>query len=426
MSFDFRSLLNNQLELGNNSTISNFNLSNTGNNLNENFMTQVNHSSNTNGFSQISQLYSPHLLNENNFTQRIDQYNINHNSNYENNIENSHIYSPNQNQLSILSSHFEHINYHCNSELCSEFSYQTNFDEEIHKKLFYSRSRMEYDIRNMPVLKLLQYRLNTLTNETEIHKVYYITPFGLKDTQRDAIDFEVKIGRMQLDENENISNDIILLDRSISRFHCKIDFKDGFKKIDPLPEEFLAIFMMNHPRLGQNINVKNLDQLNLINICSYMKIKREFRIQDSGSILGTYIRLKRNHVVPLKMGQIFSIGSEFTLVVHNIKINHQVNQLHGNNNGNQNNLSGNLFNNELCQILLEERKSGAVIIGNFSEEFKQQLQLAESFLELGENSNIRGNLNNNNGQSLLMKSPVPFLEVVIHHQINNQEVSRRL
>jgi hypothetical protein len=424
MSFDFRSLINNQQEFGNHSFISNLNLSNTGNNPNENFMTQVNQSNNI-PFSQISQLNSPQIITENNFTQGIHQYNLNQNLLNDNNIENYHIYSPNQNQLSILSSQFEHTNYHCNSELCSEFSYQTNFDEEIHKKLFYSRSRMEYDIHNMPVLKLLQYSINNLTNEADIHKIYYITPFGLRGTQRDAIDFEVKIGRMQLDENNYVSNDVILLDGSISRFHCKIDYKDGFRKIESLPDEFMAIFMMNHHRLGQNINVKNLDQLNLINICSYLKQKREFWIQDCGSILGTYIRLKRNQLVPLKTGQIFFIGSEFTLVVHNLKINPCLeNQINSYDNTK---VSRNLLNNELRQILLEERKLGAVIIGNFSEDFLQQLKLAENFIEHGENSSNRGNLSiYNNRQSLFDNSKIPILEIIIYQEFNYQKVSRRL
>ena len=176
--------------------------------------------------------------------------------------------------------------------------------------------RDDYDLETKPHLRLSQYKLNSLTNEAEVEQVYYLTPFGLKGSRRRSKDQELKIGRMELDENGEISNDIFLGDRTVSRLHCRIEYKDGFKKVEPLSKSMLSLFMMNHWRLGRNLNVPHLDSLSIYNICTYMTKKRQFYLKDSGSVLGSFIRIKKNQSIEIKEGQILGIGNEYILVIN--------------------------------------------------------------------------------------------------------------
>ena len=343
-------------------------------------------------------------MSNNNFTQG-SMLNNNFNTfnnliNNNNNINFSHN-SPNE---SVSRSEFSlqgNNDYHCysyNMSLFTQSQYShSNFNEEINLKNYYSKMRDEYDTENLPTLILSQYYINTLTGESDINNVYYVTPYGLKDTKRENRDSEVKIGRMQLDENDKISNDIILIDRSISRLHCKIEFQDGFKKIESMHDELVSLFMMNHQRLGRNVRVPNLDQLTLMNIYSYMTKKRQFFIKDLGSILGTYIRIKRNQYIELKRGHIFAIGSEFILIVHSLL---------GSENKNSNNKT------DLLSFLKEEKAFGACILGNIPEEFTEEL------------NRVLPN-NNENDRFNFYYPPSPCLKIEINH-VYHQAMSKKL
>lgn len=194
---------------------------------------------------------------------------------------------------------------------------------ESHKKRqqqeYINQIRNQYNLLTDPVLKIKSYKMNSLTNEKEFISEHYITPYGLIGTIRNISDYCVKIGRLQNDENGMPQNDLILpSDRSISRCHCRIEYSDGFKYVRKLPDEYIALLMMNHPRLGSEINVPHMPHHLLYNILSYLHNKREFYLIDCGSILGTYIKLRFNERNYLNRTQIYAIGSEYLIIIKEI------------------------------------------------------------------------------------------------------------
>lgn len=133
------------------------------------------------------------------------------------------------------------------------------------------------------------------------------------------MDDYINIGRMERDELGQVQNDIILLpDIKISRFHCRIDISEGFKKYELLPDTWVSLLMMNHYRLGVNVIVPNLSNIMLINILSYIGKKRQFSLVDCGSILGTYIKIKMNVFQIISKDQIFSLGTDLLITVREV------------------------------------------------------------------------------------------------------------
>jgi hypothetical protein len=200
----------------------------------------------------------------------------------------------------------------------SKFTMFSENDRKNFLKQYVDNLRSKYDIYKNPCLKISLTKLNALSNDREFITDYYLTPYGLIGSERKTDDYFLKIGRLPNDCGE-VQNDIILSsDRSISRVHCKIEFGEGFKYIKRLPDEYTSFFMLNHPRLGRNINVKHLPSHLILNILSYMNNKNQFYLTDCGSISGTYIKLRHNQHYCVNRTQIYVIGSEFTLEIKEI------------------------------------------------------------------------------------------------------------
>lgn len=99
-------------------------------------------------------------------------------------------------------------------------------------------------------------------------------------------------------------------DRAISRIHCKINYKDGFKNRLGLKnktqiiEQFVAFLMNMHPRLGgttlsllnilfiANSAFRNLPKHLFAKIWEFHKAPKKFYIADIGSIFGTFMKIK--------------------------------------------------------------------------------------------------------------------------------------
>ena len=258
---------------------------------------------------------------------RISQIFIQNNSQIQNNLE---INSRNDNTQVIAQTqvmdhnilnnyyNFEQNNYMTQQIISNPLSqdelrnYIANYENKINilKEIFIKKNRNlknEYDIVNMPVLKLSQYIINHLNYENEILKTFYISPYGMKDSERFDMDNFIKIGRLLKDDNGNFINDIALGDNYVSRFHCKISIEDGFKKVEKIPEEWLSFLMINHPRLSTDSNFQNLNTELIFNIFSYLTKKRQFYIIDSGSSMGTYVKLKHSKPHELKKNEFFQI-----------------------------------------------------------------------------------------------------------------------
>ncbi|CAD8062549.1 unnamed protein product [Paramecium primaurelia] len=183
----------------------------------------------------------------------------------------------------------------------------------------YTRLR-KHEIKNTilnksePYIKITVIKNQNLLNPTQQIE-YFINQFGLIGSIKNADSEDVIIGRQEKLENYQgqliFPNDIILKEseRLISRIHCKIIFKDFFRKetsLLPLYQKTLYEF-----RLPFNIISK---------IQSYLEEPKDCYVQDIGSVFGTHIKVNRNYQA-MKKYQQYSIGSETTiqiLEIHNL------------------------------------------------------------------------------------------------------------
>jgi hypothetical protein len=125
---------------------------------------------------------------------------------------------------------------------------------------------------------------------------------------------------MSVGDDGKVQNDIIisLLDLSISRFHCQIDYSKGFNIRKSISDINLAFLMLNHERLSKETKLPNLSGDLMHNILSYFEEKRQFYITDCGSVAGTFVKLKHREQKILKKGQIYCLGNECSLIIEDI------------------------------------------------------------------------------------------------------------
>lgn len=177
----------------------------------------------------------------------------------------------------------------------------------------------EYDVENDPCVKVSVSCCNPETYIQELVQVYYITPKGVKGSQRPnrKRDKRVMIGRLEKEEDV-IRNDVVLSnDKNVSRYHCYIDYKGGFKKKSEVDSR-VALLMMNHPRLGSNLNVPVLPNYMLYDILSFAKDTHMFYLVDTGSAVGTFIKLQRNKCHLIQRGDIYCLGNEIIATVREV------------------------------------------------------------------------------------------------------------
>ena len=358
-----------------------------------------NNTSYSNLFTQIDPDYysllranPSQLNNENHFTQ-ISQGNNTNNFQHSHSLINiNNNYNSNFITLPVIRESGAKLSKYSSSSQKSWSKNKIKDDVSIYQKI------EEYDIKNKPALKLTLSKLNQLNNEQEIVSVYYITPYGMKNSLKVPTTGEesiIKIGRLQRDEHGTVQNDIVLsqVDRSISRCHCKIDISEGFKKIDPLPDSWVSFLMMNNYRLGANVNVPHISRDIIINIFSYLPKKRQFYIRDCGSILGTYIKLKYGKYSKLCKNQIYGIGNEFMITVHYI------------NKYNINKFNDKEETNKLMTCLIQAKRSNIEMLGLSSD----MLSLVENNIQLEQyNQSLDETLNNSQ-----LNPNIPFIIIEV-------------
>lgn len=131
---------------------------------------------------------------------------------------------------------------------------------------------------------------------------------------------------MKVSQDGTFQNDIVisLLDLSISRFHCQIDYSLGFNIKKPISNENVSFLMLNNERLRSKSDLPYLSGDVMNNILSFIENKRQFFIADCGSVAGTYVKLKQEEFKLLKKGQIFCLGNEYILVIEDICYDQEV------------------------------------------------------------------------------------------------------
>ncbi|CAD8168731.1 unnamed protein product [Paramecium octaurelia] len=168
--------------------------------------------------------------------------------------------------------------------------------------------------KNEPHIKItVTKNQNLLNSSSQIE--YFINQFGLIGSIKNADSEDVIIGRQEKLENYQgqliFPNDIILreTERLISRIHCKIIFRNFFRK----ENQILPLYQKTISQLKLHYNIKQ-------RITQFLEEPKDCYIQDIGSVFGTHIKIDRNYV-KLKKYQQYSIGSETTiqiLEIHNL------------------------------------------------------------------------------------------------------------
>ena len=133
---------------------------------------------------------------------------------------------------------------------------------------------------------------------------------------RRGADGDITIGRQQLTEDGTRPNDIMLTaaDRAISRTHCKIIYKHGFRTRRAMSEGFLEFLKLFSVRARAPASVYLPRELRRL-IFSYYREPHKFYITDVGSVYGTYIRITKESPAEVVKGQTFLVGADVTINV---------------------------------------------------------------------------------------------------------------
>jgi hypothetical protein len=149
-------------------------------------------------------------------------------------------------------------------------------------------------------------------------------------------------------------NDINILNegRTISRNHFHIDYSNGFKQKARLPDEWVALLMMNHDRLGRRVGVSHLPNELLVNILTYTVKKRTFYVEDNGSSYGTHKKVHNFKMVKIMLGEYYLIGSDYLIKISQM---------------NTAGLDYDINDESIVNLLSYYKLMGFTIIGNYSE-----------------------------------------------------------
>lgn len=137
------------------------------------------------------------------------------------------------------------------------------------------------------------------------------------NTSRNTTNEDIVIGRqlatMISDHNKNgreiHPNDIVMPanDRAISRIHCKICYKDGFRVNRVIPN--LNVFLgCQHPR--SKSQWKYLPSYLFRLIRDFLQPEYKFYLVDVGSVCGTYVRVKPVAPQTILRYQMYLIGAD--------------------------------------------------------------------------------------------------------------------
>ncbi len=143
--------------------------------------------------------------------------------------------------------------------------------------------------------------------DTQTEREHILTLSGLAGSSRHYNGTDITIGRQ-----ETTQNDIVIPDRTVSRTHCKLVYKDGFGKRAAVPKEWIAFLMLFHPRLARKAKIGWLPVPLRMLVISFL-VDQAFYLSDLGSTYGTFVRIRGE--VPLTSGAVVSVGREAKLSV---------------------------------------------------------------------------------------------------------------
>jgi hypothetical protein len=149
--------------------------------------------------------------------------------------------------------------------------------------------------------------------ENKFSDEYILTSKGLVNSKKNTKVKSLVIGRMSSVIEDVRPNDIILpfSDKAISRVHCAIAFKQGFRN-RRLNRGFATFLSGKHePIGGSRCPVRRLTKDLLMRIYSYLRPANKIYAIDLGSTTGTYKRILPGTPWEMKKDDIFMVGNSF-------------------------------------------------------------------------------------------------------------------
>lgn len=185
-----------------------------------------------------------------------------------------------------------------NSSVESIYSY----DNKFFKPKPLMTKDVNFDIRQP------HFKLEIMNQQHPVE--YYCFEGGVHKSNKNTADYGVIIGRLH--ERDNlVPNDIILeADMSVSRIHCRVITKYGFQTNYVFTRRLLTYFYC----IGK-LKDRKMPLAASRLIVQYLTPVRGFYLQDLGSCLGTYIKLRTKEENLLNIGSTMLIGFEAKLTV---------------------------------------------------------------------------------------------------------------
>ena len=193
--------------------------------------------------------------------------------------------------------------------------------------------------------------------ENKFSDEYILTSRGLVNSKKNTKIKSLVIGRMSSVIEDVRPNDIILpfADKAISRVHCAIVFKHGFR-YRKIPRSFLTLLSGKYQKIaGDQCSIKRLTKDLLHRIYSFLRPPYKFYAMDLGSTTGTYKRILAGMACEVKKGDIFMVGNSYQFSANYVNTHWTK--------------TANL--NELFQILAEEPEDRTEIHGLTSEQMRK-------------------------------------------------------
>ncbi|KAL4454184.1 hypothetical protein ABPG74_012141 [Tetrahymena malaccensis] len=271
----------------------------------------------------------------------------------------------------------------------SQAQKQNHLPPEVKSKYYTYRLNQhpqEYDAQE-PYMKVTVMKTNQ--DNSNQNNIYYITPKGMVKSKKNTATDDIIIGRQESakqpepsqngEPNEIHPNDIVLppTDRAISRIHCKLIYKYGFRIPRLVPDDFF-LFLKGIKRGSFLVNIpQRIPDVVLRLIWKFVRPKNSFYIVDIGSAQGTFIKIRYDKSQIIEKGQVFLIGAETQF--HILEVNHhnfmQKDECREDSgvmtNENASNMMGD--ENDFINFLLYEKKANTNIHGLTAEE-QQKLE----------------------------------------------------
>ena len=192
--------------------------------------------------------------------------------------------SPNQQEI------FNYFNYESNLTkafqnliiLCNDYDYS------LKNEKYWNDNHLNLLKKSDPFIKIKL--IQSISDLRTGRSIYYIGKNGIDCCLKNDNENFISIGRQQINDELFRPNNIMLnpTDPSISRSHVKLYYKSFFKEIERYKENIDLIL-----RINKKSKYSFLSKEIFYGIILYLKPKINIKIEDKGTIYGTYVKINQ-------------------------------------------------------------------------------------------------------------------------------------